>query len=445
MIEFKDLHEIQLTHNAEGHFLNQRQAFSPDDQFLVFDNRNVDSKIGENATIQMVDIQSQEIKTIYSTKNQTEFGPGVGAVSFHPTKNQVVFIHGLTNSAKDDPYGFTRRFAMKVNLGDSMNYEPLEARDVKTPFTKGALRGGSHAYSYSADGKLLSFTYNDLILEKESLSNPEVKDLRTVGAFLLDQSVSVVGSESAENFSGTGFAVLLAKVIASPTPASDEINKAYEECWVGENGYLDKNGNRQPRALAYLGDVISVKGEKVTEIFVSDIPENLADLISSVDAGSTSKLPSIPKGVKQRRLTFTTQNTSPGVQGPRQWLRTSPDGSAIYFYQKDEKGIVQICSVSPNGGIIQPITDNSFSPDTDFSLSSDGKYVAFGSNESLFVSRIADGMTYHISRPDDIESTDLSNFNWSNTGYKLSFNRKVIQNKNPYYQIFMLDLSGKID
>lgn len=56
-------------------------------------------------------------------------------------------------------------------------------RDVQELFIKGALRGGSHAYSYSLDGQMFSFTYNDEVLAKESQCDFSVQDLRTVGAF----------------------------------------------------------------------------------------------------------------------------------------------------------------------------------------------------------------------------------------------------------------------
>ncbi|WP_373399022.1 hypothetical protein V8V91_04750 [Algoriphagus halophilus] len=55
-----ELHEIQMTEGPTGHFLNQRQAFSPNDQLLVFDNRNEDSKIGENASIELLDLSTKK-------------------------------------------------------------------------------------------------------------------------------------------------------------------------------------------------------------------------------------------------------------------------------------------------------------------------------------------------------------------------------------------------
>ncbi|MFC5624012.1 DUF3748 domain-containing protein [Algoriphagus winogradskyi] len=433
--------EIQVTKDLSGHMLNQRQAFSPDDRLLAFDGRNDDSKIGENASIGVVNIATREIQTIYQLYNQTVFGPGTGAVSFHPSRNEVVFIHGLKNASEEVPYGFTRRFAMQVDLENDNQSDPMEARDVQFPFTNGALRGGSHAYSYSTDGQFVSFTYNDEILEHTSKENPTVSDLRTVGAFLVGEKVEVDAEQNDENFDGTSFAILLAEVTNNPAPGSDQISKAYEECWVGNEGYFKSDGTRQKRALAFLGDVVSSSGEKVTEVFITDIPDDNSILINSVNAGSLTKLPSLPKGVTQRRLTFTTENKNPGVQRPRQWLRSSPDGNAIYFYQKEDSGIIQIHAVSPVGGSIKAITANDFSPDTSFALSADGKYLAYGANEAIYVTSVETGKTILVLPAPEKPFTHLSNINWSNKGHTIAYNRKGTLNGEGFYQIFVLDLN----
>ncbi|REG88716.1 DUF3748 domain-containing protein [Algoriphagus antarcticus] len=433
--------EIQLTIDPSGHFLNQRQAFSPDDKWLVYDTRNDETKIGENASIQLVNVETKEVKTIYKLENQTAFGPGTGAVSFHPSQNKVVFIHGLMNASEANPYGFTRRFAMQVDLDNANKTEPMEARDVNEPFTKGALRGGSHAYSYRADGHWVSFTYNDQVLALATETNPDVQDLRTVGAFIAGEKVAIDGTGDDENFDGNSFAILLAEVKANPAPGSDEISKAYEEGWVGKDGYTKTDGSSQKVALAFLGDVLSVSGEKVTEVFIADVPDDILSLMGSVTAGSKTTLPSVPKGVKQRRLTFTTANKYPGVQGPRQWMRCSPDGDAIYFYQKDDDGIVQIYSVSPNGGEVKAITSNDFSADTTLGLSADGKYLAYGAKEAIYVTAVADGKTTLVLPEPTNTSTQLSNINWSNSGQTIAYNRQVALNGEAFYQIFVLDLT----
>lgn len=431
-----ELHEIQMTEGPTGHFLNQRQAFSPNDQLLVFDNRNEDSKIGENASIELLDLSTKKVSRVYTIENQQNFGPGAGAVSFHPKENKIVFIHGLWNASEKKPYSITRRFAMQLDLDDDLKAIPLDARDVQEPFTLGALRGGSHAFSYSSDGQMVSFTYNDEVVDKASQENPEIVDLRTVGAILTNDPVSIHGSINHENFNGSGFAILLAEVTATPEKGTDQISKAYEECWVGKSGYQRQDGSYQTRALAFLGDVVLATGEKATEVFISDIPEELEQLKRGVTTGTKTSLPAIPEGVKQRRLTYTASHAYPGVQGPRQWLRSSPDGSNIYFYKKDDKGLVQIFSVSPANGSIVQVTHNDFSADTSFDLSFDGKYLAYGAKESIYLTKVEDGETTQLVAAPQGSSHGLSNINWANTAYKLAYNRKVISQEGPYFQIF---------
>ena len=48
----------------------------------------------------------------------------------------------------------------------------------------------------------------------------------------------------------------MSKTTPTPQPGSDEINRAYEEGWVGNH------------ALAFIGDTLAPKGEKVPELFI---------------------------------------------------------------------------------------------------------------------------------------------------------------------------------
>src|SRR5690606_5335563 len=89
--------ETQLTSGKQGHFLNSTQVFSPDDSWIVYDTRNDDGGIGVTGSIAMVNVKSGEIAQLYHTANQTKYGPGVGAATFNPTENMVLFIHGIRN------------------------------------------------------------------------------------------------------------------------------------------------------------------------------------------------------------------------------------------------------------------------------------------------------------------------------------------------------------
>ena len=60
--------------------------------------------------------------------------------------------------------------------------------------------------------------------------------------------------------------------VACPCPESG----ASSEGWVGANGYVRADGSRQRRALAFQGHVVTLQGETVSEVFIVDLPEDLA-------------------------------------------------------------------------------------------------------------------------------------------------------------------------
>jgi hypothetical protein len=57
-------------------------------------------------------------------------------------------------------------------------------------------------------------------------------------------------------YPGTFWSVLVSRTTPNPQPGSDEINRAYEEGWVGND------------RLAFIGDTLSAQGEKVPELFI---------------------------------------------------------------------------------------------------------------------------------------------------------------------------------
>ena len=136
--------ETQLTQGTKGHTLNNTQVFSPDDQWIVYDTRNLDTQLGQTCCIEMVNANTGEIRNVYQTNNQTEYGPGVGAATFCPTQSAVLFLHGLRNANAQQPYAMTRRTGVLVNLNQRQKPCFLDGRDVTPPFTAGALRGGTH-------------------------------------------------------------------------------------------------------------------------------------------------------------------------------------------------------------------------------------------------------------------------------------------------------------
>ncbi|MCK4676922.1 MAG: hypothetical protein KAT48_02210, partial [Bacteroidales bacterium] len=181
------------------------------------------------------------------------------------------------------------------------------------------------------------------------------------------------------------------------------------------------------------------QGNKLTEVFIVDIPDDVTSEIPGQPmAGTETTRPIPPLGTQQQRLTFTGDLKYPGVQGPRHWLRITPDGSLIFFLMKDEKGIVQIYGISPNGGEIKQITNNDFSVETTFNVSPDDQFLAYGSKQSVYVTNIKSGEIKQVSPALGEGMTDLRSINWSNDGNMLAYNRKIAVGDTSYFQIFLL-------
>ena len=79
---------------------------------------------------------------------------------------------------------------------------------------------------------------------------------------------------------------------------------------------------RKSRAGVYWRHTFA-KGEKVPELFIVELPQDEAGWKVAGDAplsGTETTLPAPPRGVVQRRLTFTHHRASPGlVNVPRHW------------------------------------------------------------------------------------------------------------------------------
>jgi hypothetical protein len=438
-IENNVMHETVLTSGKYGHTLNATQVFSQDDSWIFYDTRNEDSHIQSTGTIEKVNVETGEVVKVYTVEKQTAFGPGVGAVACHPYEDKIVFIHGLLNCDEQQPYGFTRRFGAIVDT-DKLSFVHAEGRTIKEPLVAGALRGGTHAHTWSGDGKWISFTYNDYLMEMlEKSTKGEAKDLRTIGIMTSAPQVKV-SVENSENFSGEYFAVVAATVNEKPEPGSDEIERAFDECWIGNDGYKKVDGTKQNYAVAFQGNVKTAHGALITEVFVADIPEDITQ--SDKDKpleGTVTTRPNVPKELKQRRVTFTNDRKHPGLQGPRFRLRSSPDGSELYFLMKDDIGIVQVFSVPTQGGSFRQITNLDSSIQAQFNVSPDGKRLSVVAGNSIWLVDTGNGETVRITERSTDEARPVGGALWSHNGKILVFNRYVKADDKLYLQIVKID------
>lgn len=357
-----------LTRSATGHTLHHNGIFSPDGKWVVFDGRNDDTKIGETSVIGLVNVSTGEEKIIYQTKNPTVYGPGVGAASFSPVRDFVIFIHGLPDADREKPYAMSRRTGVGINIHQPFRPVMMDARDITSPYAAGSLRGGTHSHAWSSDGQVISFTYNDELVDP---------DLRVVGV-MLPYAPGVQVDDAPGNNNGTCYSAIVTEVVRNPVPGSDEISKAFDECWV--NGYTDKAGKKIPYAIAFQGNVLTTDGKVKTEIFIVDIDP--AKIPESPEAtGRKGERPRVPAGIKQRRLTFTEN----GISDTRHWLRSGRDGRHIYAMARDPKGRNQLLEVEVNSGKTEFISHHDFSIDYSFNLSHDGRKICFVALNKVYI------------------------------------------------------------
>ncbi len=424
-----------LTSSQNGHCLNIANAYSADGNWIVYDTRNFDSDIAKTGSIEMVHVKTGEIEVLYKTQNQSEFGPGVGAVSFSPVANKIIFIQGIRNANALKPYGFTRRTGVAIDVKKPFEPIYMDARDVEAPFTIGALRGGTHAHQWSRDGSMISFTYNDYVIEQAAKTNHEIKDLRTVG-LMFPQKVEINNISNLENNNGEMFSVLITKVTEKPNNETDEINKAFDECWIGKDGYTDSNGIKHTKAIAFQGNVIDENGKEKTEIFVVNIPQKI-DLENSNNLeGTSTTRPAVPNGIKQKRIS----HLKHGVTGPRHWLRSTPNGELILFLTKDDKQFINVFGISPNGGEATQISDHEANVQSGLSISPNGQFVAYIVQNCIVITDIYTHQSKNILGPFSDFDTPIGCIQWNPSGTQIAFNAYVKNNDKKYLQIFTLDL-----
>jgi dipeptidyl aminopeptidase/acylaminoacyl peptidase len=429
------LEEKQITSDPGYHHdLDNNDNFSPDGEWLVYDTRTDDGGIAASSKIEKVNVSTGEKKILFEIENNSEvWGPGAGAVSYSPKEHAVVFIHGLDNSTKENPYQQWRRTGVIIKDEDPNVPIYMDARDVTFPYTPGALRGGTHRHEWSGDGQWIGYTYNDAILKALEDSTGKKMNLRTIGVSKNIKPVKV--DQNGENISGEWFSALVVRVVPEPKPGSDEILLAASDSWVGVDGYVGKDGKKQ-MARAFLGTVIDKNGEKVPEVFIVDIPDDITQPgeFGPLEGTKTS-FPMPPKGTVQRRLTHTADSPNPGCTGI---VRSSPDGSTLAFLSHDTKGIQQVFLISPNGGKPVQLTEHDSNVSGNVRWHPDGKHVSYAWNGSIVLCKIGNAPFKDRHRLLTSPTTPApTNMVWSPDGKNIAFNRLVVNGKDSTQQVFV--------
>lgn len=433
----RPLEEIQITHDLSyNHALDNNDNFSPNDEWLVYDIRTDEGGIGACSRIEKVNVHTEEIVVLYELKQNQDYGPGAGAVSYSHIENKVVFIHGLLSITKENPYQQWRRTG--VIIDDAYPGVPIfmDSRDISRPFTPGALRGGTHRHEWSRDGGWIGYTYNDAIMKHLEDSTGEKHNLRTIGVSKEIKPTVLRDDPTGENVSGEWISALVVKVVSNPTPGSDEISHAASDSWVGVSGYTKADGTQQ-RARGFIGTLKGDDGKTINEVFIVDIPDDIT--VAGEDGpleGTLTAMPSVPEGASQRRLTFTSNSEKPGCTGI---VRSSADGSKLAFLSSDADGIQQIFTISPQGG--QPTQQTFHETDVQSGVRwrPDGNEICYVWDNSI-ISKSADGSKEFnkLTISTDLVPNDLV---WSHDGKTIAFNRKVKNEAGVLTkQIFVMNL-----
>ncbi len=430
---------VQLTNGSYNHDLDNNDNFSPDGQWLVYDTRTGTGGIGGSPSVERVNVETGRIEELFAIKDNQSWGPGAGAVSYHPTENKVIFIHGLAFCSEKNPYQQWKRSGVIVE--DSHPNVPIymDARDVTLPYTPGALRGGTHRHEWSKDGQWVGFTYNDAIMKAIEDSTGEKVNLRTIGVSTQLHPVVVDHSGEGENLSSEWYSALVVRVVPNPVPGSDEISNAASDSWIGTGSYIKKDGKKQV-ARAFLGKVRNKNNQQVDELFVVDIPDSINQPGDYGPLEGTPKtFPMPPKGTVQRRLTFTAETAHPGCGGV---VRSSSDGKWIAYLASDAGGKQQIFLISPLGGASRQVTAHPAGVQSGPRWSPDNQSICYQSENSVVICKISDEpFEKRIRRITPISKDELSNIVWSNDGKKIAFNRPVRDTEGKVWkQIFTIML-----
>ncbi len=385
----------QLTREPHGHILTNVNVWSSDSQWIVYDVRSdAAGSVFDGTRIERIHVSTRQILTVYESKN----GACCGVATCSPHDGRIAFIEGPEQPTEDWAYCAWHRRGLIVDPVTPGVGRPIDACDVKSPYTAGALRGGSHVHVFSPDSSMISFTYEDYVLT-QLRHNPNVDwNQRNVGVSVLGKPVTVPKSHP-RNHDGDAFSVVVTTTHNQPKPGSDEIQRAYEDAWIGTNGYIDQEGRWQPYAITFLGDCVGANKKVLTELFIVDLPAKLNVPGDGPLQGTSTRRPFAPSGCRQRRMTFTESRAYPGITGPRHWPRSHPDGSQIAIIMNDDKGIGQLFLVATATGSIRQLTKLPYAVASAFTWSPDGSSIAFIAKDCVMIADTETGTARHITRP----------------------------------------------
>ncbi|MFO0934906.1 MAG: DUF3748 domain-containing protein [Gemmataceae bacterium] len=310
------IHETQLTNAPHGHILTNTAVWSPDSKWIVYDVRSDPAgSVFDGTRIERIHIESKRIERLYESKN----GACVGVPTVNPVTGEVVFIHGPENPAADWSYSACHREGSIVDPAKPGVAIPLEARDIVPPFTRFALRGGTHVHTWDDGGCFVSFTYEDHVLTHGTAPGKE-PNRRTIGMASPFNNCFVPKTHP-RNRDGSMGSEIVVKTVPHPEPGSDEIGRAFEDGWIpGQN------------AITFIGEVVATDGRRVNELFLMRF-RSLNFKGEVIPLSVETAMPEPRMHFKQYRLTHYAEIEGHAglTVSPRHWPRTSPDGKRVAY------------------------------------------------------------------------------------------------------------------
>lgn len=408
---------MQLTTAQHGHILTNIGCWSRDSEWLVYDTRSdAAGSQFDGRWIERVHVQTGRVERLFESQN----GAHCGVVTCCPTSDRIVFILGPEAPTLDWQYAPYHRRGVILDLAEAELRQliNLDAACYAAPLVAGALRGGSHVHTWDPLGQRVAFTYEDHLLaslDREQSPHAE-RNQRNIGISAPCRVVQV-NQTHARNHSGSHFTVLATQTTDQPKPGSDEIDRAYEDAWLGRDG----------RRLAFLGDVVGKNGARFTELYLLVLPEDLTQASDQGPLeGTLSTRPRPPRGCIQRRLTFTADRVQPGIIGPRHWPRSTPDGELIFCLMSDNQRQPQLFGISTSDGRMHQVTRAAGGVSSAFSVSRDGAWIAYIAEGCVMLSSVDGREVRRLTEPclpESVPRPEACVF--SPDGSRVAFVRKV--------------------
>lgn len=360
--------EKQISFSEKNHALDNNDNFSPDGEFLCYDTRGTvyNDNLANCKSIEKIEIARGNETVLWEPEYVTgeEAAPGVAAVSWHPSENKVIFIHGplLEEVAQRGYYGIRNRTGVEVSADGKGTITKVDMRDVATdkPTTPGAQRGGTHRHEYSRNGNRIGFTYDDFIQQKYG---------RTIGY--------MEANEKAPKGYTHYFAVLVKPAEKGKSKAG-EIEKAYGDSWVGSAGKM----------RAFIGEVRAENGvDYDTSLFVADIADDVD--ITTAFSGNKDEYPRPPKGIVIRRLTH--NGWAGGI------VRGSFDGNRIVYLAKDKADVKQVFVIASDGSDLS--VDTAKQPQQVTHFSSDASSLRWHPSNDWIFSIVNGNVAATVAKP----------------------------------------------